>query len=115
METHNAVPNGLGHKTPNQYSVATTRDLHSSVINNSQYINRKYSVTRKYNNKTKRLICVLATKSERITELKEDTKPNIVARSDLYSSNVAEQITCFKKSIDPNVTQCNHVRTLATF
>jgi len=47
MQKHNDVPNGLGHKTLNQYRVATTRDLHSNVINNSQYINRKYSVARK--------------------------------------------------------------------
>jgi len=52
MQTHNGVPNGLGHKTQNQHSVTTTRDFHSRVINNSQYINRKYSVVSKYNNGT---------------------------------------------------------------
>jgi hypothetical protein len=56
-----------------------------------------------------------ATISEGITELKHDTKRNIVARSDLYSSKMAQQITCFKKSKDPNVTHCNHAPTLAVF
>jgi hypothetical protein len=52
MQKPNSVPNGLGHKTLKQYTVATTRDLHSNIINNSQHINRKYSVARKYKNGT---------------------------------------------------------------
>jgi hypothetical protein len=52
MQTNNGIPNGLGHKTPNQYSGATTRDLQMKVINNNHYIKRKSPVARKYNNGT---------------------------------------------------------------